>query len=245
MKIMVRTISLILVILTVLSFVSCAARLEGKYELEDDSVLNSNTLVGKFNYNEFDVSEQGYNAYWYYDAKYDFVFNKEDLQILFKCTCGYFGDPEMAYDIQKEYLYPYTIDVEEDQYYLKLEYEFATPEGEFLIDLFEDYATKLPISFDGTTLMIAEKKCKAVGDIPQTVSHPISFEFSGDEAKLVVENRVLDHVVSKDIYRGTYEIKNHEITFDFDKDYGNKWSDSFDFEEKGESIFIDNIEYEK
>ena len=48
MKIMVRTISLILVILTVLSFVSCANRLEGKYKLEDDSVLNSNTLVGTF-----------------------------------------------------------------------------------------------------------------------------------------------------------------------------------------------------
>ncbi len=247
MKIMVRTISLILVILTVLSFVSCAARLEGKYKLEDESALNSNTLVGEFEYNEVYIVGQDlpWTYGWVYEANFNFLFEEDTLTIYFRSTCDNHGDQEDLYNVEKKFIYPYTINVEKGQHYLKPEYESETPERRFLIDFFEDYANNIPLSFDGTTLMIAEKKCKAVGNIPETVSYPVSYEFSGDEAKLVLENRVLDHLISREVFRGTYQIKEDKITFDFEKDYGHKWSGSFDFEEKEESIFIDDVEYEK
>ena len=96
---------------------------------------------------------------------------------------------------------------------------------------------------NANTIIIDGQEYKAVEDSVKLDLQPTQFEFSGKNVEMKVEGYFLGKCVYDETFEGTYSIKKDEITFEFDDRDAKEWSDTFDFEEKGDNIEIDGIKY--
>ena len=96
---------------------------------------------------------------------------------------------------------------------------------------------------NANTIIIDGQEYKAVEDSVKLDLQPTQFEFSGKNVEMTVEGYFLGKCVYDETFEGTYSIKKDEITFEFEDKDAREWSDTFDFEEKGDNIEIDGIKY--